>query len=1375
MADPLSLVASLIALAQISGSIISLCYDYRRGVQRAQKDVAQILRETQSLRNVIEQLIRLLDKDDAGSEVYLPSLRNISLNDGPFSEFQNDLKKLEDRLRSPVTKWQRLGNQLLWPLRERDVKQALESIHRMKGIVEFGLIADATTSIVEIQKNTRDLKDRILDFQRSTIHLSEQQELQVMLEWLGAPDPSIRYNDVCKKRAKDTGLWLLNGSPFEAWRDACTSSSFWLHGIPGCGKSVLSSVVIEHIRYRNGLGRDAALAYFYFDFSNEATSKPEVMLRSLISQLSAWKGKPPKALARCAKGHFSTTRYGCDGLAVYRDGIAQPPIHDLVKILRGIAEEYDETYIVVDALDECMNQGELLGILDNILAFQADGLRVFLASRRTAAIAAILDSKVAYTVEARSEDVGRDIENFVQEQLGTHPKLRKWPASLRNEIQDSLVSGAGGMFRWVDCQLEILGKCVTIKDVRKSLKGLPKSLLETYALTLDRIDEHHWEYAVKILMWLATSPKPLEIREAADVLAVDLESEGGPVYDEDLRVPDPTEIPAMCTSLVAMTTTCLRRRNGDLEKITELRLAHYTVREYLLSEAFFSPLRHTVLFANKPQVHAFAAKTSLVYLLSMGETLTDELRKDRPLSRHAAEFWVYHYLESQKETSLECLALQLLRDNGQTETYRNWCKLFDPSKPWREPELLRRRFPGPLYYTSSEGLEPLVLALLKAGADPNMAGEIHETCLQAAACNGHVGVARALLEAGADPNGGGGLHENPIVAASASGHAEVVELLLEHGADPNKADSTALTVASRRNYIEVVRLLLNSGADPNRYHPKPRDVNPLEAASSRGYKDCVTLMLPKASRETALGGLEKAYRAGADRDMLKIFVEFVPDGVLNYAAALGYEDLVADLLDRGATPETKVNRQYSDQESQASALVEACANGYLAIAKQLIDKGADVNAKSGESFGESYALASAARKGNAEVVKLLLIHGANVDANGGYGPALQIAAYEGHKEIVQILVEHGASLEDGTGSYGGPVQAAVLGDHVDILELILASGADVNMMAGSSKITGGGVRLSGSPIQAAVFCSNIAMVDFLLEHGADPNLCGNKRTWKGTGTPLSIASGDGNLNLVNRLLDVGADVNRPDEASDSGPALFWAVKGGFSKVVNRLLDAGADPNAACRTSVGGRATILAEACMRQNTLVVEALLKAGADVHKYSDFRENNEPPIHTAARCGDVDVIRVLVKHGADVNEQCQGGGTALHKAARGGRRDTVKALLLEFHADLSLSLVNGSLPIHTAASWNSPECMELLVQAGSNVNARNKTGRTPLHWAADQKAPRAVEWLLKNAADDKVEEHGTNMTARDYAELRLLEAESWKKKEKAEVVEMFDRHVKK
>lgn len=68
MADPLSFAASLIAVAQVSGSIISLCYEYQKSAKGARETIAQVLRETQSMRNVIEQLVQLLDDNDHDAE-----------------------------------------------------------------------------------------------------------------------------------------------------------------------------------------------------------------------------------------------------------------------------------------------------------------------------------------------------------------------------------------------------------------------------------------------------------------------------------------------------------------------------------------------------------------------------------------------------------------------------------------------------------------------------------------------------------------------------------------------------------------------------------------------------------------------------------------------------------------------------------------------------------------------------------------------------------------------------------------------------------------------------------------------------------------------------------------------------------------------------------------------------------------------------------------------------------------------------------------------------------------------------------------------------------------------------------------------------------
>lgn len=164
-------------------------------------------------------------------------------------------------------------------------------------------------------------------------------------------------------------------------------------------------------------------------------------------------------------------------------------------------------------------------------------------------------------------------------------------------------------------------------------------------MTIGRIDEYQWEYAVKILIWLAISPRPLEIREAMDILAVETEanSDEGPFFDEELRMPDPMEIPAMCTSLVSTTKGYVKGVGDDIVEIIELRLSHYTVKEYLLSEELFSQLQRKGLFASEADVHVFAAKTLLAYLSSLQDPFTDDLLSDRPLSRHAAEFWLYHH------------------------------------------------------------------------------------------------------------------------------------------------------------------------------------------------------------------------------------------------------------------------------------------------------------------------------------------------------------------------------------------------------------------------------------------------------------------------------------------------------------------------------------------------------------------------------------------------------------------------------------------------------------------------------------------------------------------------------------------------------------
>lgn len=336
--------------------------------------------------------------------------------------------------------------------------------------------------------------------------------------------------------------------------------------------------------------------------------------------------------------------------------------------------------------------------------------------------------------------------------------------------------------------------------------------------------------------------------------------------------------------------------------------------------------------------------------------------------------------------------------------------------------------------------------------------------------------------------------------------------------------------------------------------------------------------------------------------------------------------------------------------------------------------------------------------------------------------------------------------------------------------MVVAAGADINRT--STFCIEKEPCCVSSPIKAAAASSHTEMVKWLLAQGANPNPCCYNQTRGVAETPLSIAAAKGNLELVNILLDAGSNVHQyEDYGSSPAPALFWAVRGGSFEVVRRLLEAGANVNLDAQWRNGNRVTFVGLACKSQNASIVELLLEAGASVDQHSEF-EATEPPIHTAAACGDAETIRVLARYGADVNELAD-GWTVLHAAIRLGlsmAKDIVKTLIFEFHADYSVPLVYGSLPIHLAAQWDQPECLEPLAQAGSDVNARNKGGRTPLHWAVENRSVNAVKWLLENGADAECKEHGTNMTACDFAELQMRQASSSKEKERsAEVLAML------
>jgi hypothetical protein len=262
-------------------------------------------------------------------------------------------------------------------------------------------------------------------------------------EWLSAPDPSINYYTALSLRQADTGLWLVESDLYKEWK--VKASSIWLHGIPGCGKTILSSTLLEHILEHAAGDLGKTVVYFYFDFNDKQKQDPQLMVKSLIAQLSQ----------QCIK-----VSPGLDGLFLScGNGERQPSLDALMKVLRQSIEDLPHTYIIIDALDECGNRKELMRIVKEILAWQLQGLHLLFTSRREGDIEStlgrILDDKSVLCIQ--SEAVDLDIQSYVRRRLSDDDSLQKWhsDAMIRQRIESSLMEGARGMYTSLHIQYGI--------------------------------------------------------------------------------------------------------------------------------------------------------------------------------------------------------------------------------------------------------------------------------------------------------------------------------------------------------------------------------------------------------------------------------------------------------------------------------------------------------------------------------------------------------------------------------------------------------------------------------------------------------------------------------------------------------------------------------------------------------------------------------------------------------------------------------------------------------------------------------------------------------------------------------------------------------
>jgi ankyrin repeat protein len=383
------------------------------------------------------------------------------------------------------------------------------------------------------------------------------------------------------------------------------------------------------------------------------------------------------------------------------------------------------------------------------------------------------------------------------------------------------------------------------REVANALKTLPKTLDDTYDRILLEIAEEHRRDVVSALTWLIFSARPLLLEELADAIVID--NSASPPFDPEERLFDAKSVLNILSTLV--TVTYYPEWNVERgQRVKEIRLAHFSVKEYLTSErAARGPASD--FRVQQSLADEIIMESCLNYINSCDLNKSTEnvefasnveinIERDWPLLKYACLKWSVHAarcIDRLSETAVQRVIsfLDTKRD------VRIWTSVFDVEKDeasrnaslWQLADLslcsdidsgdslekYSEDIAPPAYYLSCLGFHSILTRLLQSGADPNKIGGKYGNAILVASLKGHINVVETLLQHGSDVNMSGGEFGNALQAASYGGHGQLVCRLIKAGADVEVEGQIgsllqAVVVSPKRNPLVVTTLLDHIGS-----------------------------------------------------------------------------------------------------------------------------------------------------------------------------------------------------------------------------------------------------------------------------------------------------------------------------------------------------------------------------------------------------------------------------------------------------------------------------------------------------------------------------------------------------------------------------------
>ena len=389
-------------------------------------------------------------------------------------------------------------------------------------------------------------------------------------------------------------------------------------------------------------------------------------------------------------------------------------------------------------------------------------------------------------------------------------------------------------------------------------------------------------------------------------------------------------------------------------------------------------------------------------------------------------------------------------------------------------------------------------------------------------------------------------------------------------------------------------------------------------------------------------------------------------------------------------------------------------------------------------------------------VTLLLEHGACVDAMNGRGEsALDVAFFRGGDGVVALLLGHGATSMMATEDGGCLLHSACLSRRADVLKAILGClpriRVDLNQQDRVGRtplhvaVSSGAPELvqpllsakastevqeddGATPLRLAVSQGDLALTSMLLGVGADKNALG------ADAVPLIVLATEASVHVALALVKAGADLNQPDATGRT--ALEVAISRKEYELSELLLAKGARPTS--RKDPHGN-TSLHVAVAHQAEGLVRLLVRHRAEL---SEQNRQGQTPLIMAAESGQVGVVELLLHSGAHLHLCDASNRSALELALSAGHLNVLKVLLQQSMVDVNGMSKRGSSLLHLAAELGDEGRVGFLLEMQASVDVLNANGETPLHWACSLGHLAVVRALVTCGANAMVHERVQGLT---------------------------------